>query len=77
MKAALVVDEVVYDSTSFQFWGSELYKRDMPLVGESPISSPVVLFPKVEIGQFARRARRLNKRGEGDQAAFYLKKVNS
>ena len=86
-QASLVLSEVVYDSTAFQFWGSEQYMLDVPLVDEPSADSddehpevlgkPSALFSSAQIARFARRARRLNKRGDGDQAAFYLKKANT
>ncbi len=68
--AGLRVDQVVYDSTRFQFEGSELYRRDIPLreMAEHPISPLQRL-------RYSARARRLNARQQGDQAAFYLRKA--
>lgn len=61
-KAGLRVDEVVYDSDGFQFWGSEQYAKDIPLksdrsYSENPRGSP---FSAAEIKAFERRARALN-----------------
>ena len=76
-QAGLVVDEVIYDSTAFQFWGSEQYTRGIPL--ESPQSyknNPAKsLFTPEQIALFDERAKELNQQKLGDQAAFYLRKA--
>lgn len=76
-QAGLIVDEVIYDSTAFQFWGSEQYARDIPL--ESPQSyknNPLQsFFTPEQIATFNQRATELNQHKLGDQAAFYLKKA--
>ena len=68
------IERVVYDSTSFQFWGSEQYRLGIPLMDArshhvDPKRSP---FGKAQIAEWERRAEELNRRGEGDTAAFYL-----
>jgi 2-polyprenyl-3-methyl-5-hydroxy-6-metoxy-1,4-benzoquinol methylase len=73
-KARLCVDKILCDSTSFQFWGSEQYERDIPLYSEhsfaiSPLHS---IFTPAEIADFERQALQLNTQKRGDQAAFYL-----
>lgn len=69
----LVLENVEYDSTSFQFWGSELYSRDVPLQSAN----------RRTVGSYLRRALNdeyrdtavaLNRRGQGDQAAFLFRK---
>ncbi len=66
--AGLRVDAVVHDSNMFQFEGSELYRLDRPLSDLRPAS-----FTRAQRREFAKRARRLNAEGRGDQAAFYLR----
>ena len=68
-RAGLRLEHVVYDSTGFQFEGSELYRRDATL---REIGGPA--FSRWQRWAFALRARRLNAQGRGDQAAFYLRK---
>ena len=58
------------NSTYFQFTGSELYRNDIPLNN----SRSENFFSQKEIKKFAKKANELNKRGEGDQSVFYLKK---
>jgi hypothetical protein len=60
---------VVFDSTSFQFVGSELYSRGLPLTESVRARS---LFTSEQIRNWKRKARELNLSGRGDQAAFYL-----
>jgi SAM-dependent methyltransferase len=74
--AGLVVVGVRYDSKGFQFWGSEQYRRDVPLKDpRSPFSNPAgqTLFSIAELAAWAAEAEKLNTRGEGDQACFYLR----
>lgn len=75
--AGFAVDEVAYDSTAFQFWGSEQYARDIPLAhGRSYFVNPSdSVFTPEAMAAFDARAREMNRTGEGDQAAFYLRKV--
>ena len=71
------VEGVVYDSTGFQFWGSEQIRKGVPLLNQ--ITKQIVpkpgLFSEEELASFEEEARRLNKTGEGDQACFYLRKA--
>jgi len=69
--AGFRVDHVEYDSTEFQFWGSELYARDLPLMeaGSRGIGS---YFRHGKIAEFRKTAESLNRESGGDQAAFFL-----
>jgi hypothetical protein len=73
-EAGLVVREVQFDSTAFQFWGSEQYRADIPL--RDPRSYAVdpgaSIFTAESLALFATRARELNAARRGDQAAFHL-----
>ncbi|HSW31581.1 MAG TPA: class I SAM-dependent methyltransferase [Longimicrobiales bacterium] len=68
------VDRVVYDSTAFQFWGSEQYRRDVPL--ESPgsylVRRSASFVRRRDVTAYTRTARELNQSRDGDQACFYL-----
>lgn len=75
-QAGLDLYKVVYDSTSFQFWGSEQYINDIPLLdshsyAQNPRKS---MFSRQEIYAFDKRAKELNETKQGDQAVFYLRK---
>lgn len=69
-RAGFEVDSVFYDSTSFQFCGSEQYKLGIPLTANRPAGT---IFSKRQIRRWAGDARRLNSEGRGDQAAFVLR----
>ncbi len=78
-KANFNLEKIVYDSSDFQFWGSEQYITDIPLLSEKsyakdPSSS---IFSDAKIKVFKQKARKLNLENLGDQAAFYLKKKAS
>ena len=69
--AGLHMKRLEYDSTEFQFWGSELYVRDVPFaaVAQGKLTS---YFHKSEISKFREEARALNRNGRGDSAMFVL-----
>ena len=70
-QAGLEVVKVVYDSSSFQFTGSERYIKNIPL--RSDIKDEE-LFSKDQIAEFRQKAAELNKNNDGDACAFYLQK---
>jgi hypothetical protein len=74
--AALVLDSVIYDSTEFQFWGSEQYRLDIPLKDKRSynVSPSNSVFSKSQIANFSNQAEEVNRNGEGDQACFYLRR---
>lgn len=59
-----------FDSTDFQFFASERYIKDIPLVEKNNS----IAFSKIRKVFFKIKARRLNKNNDGDMACFYLKK---
>lgn len=62
------VERIVYDSTDFQFWGSEAYSREIPL---NRASRPRLR----ERIRLLTNANRLNGMALGDSAQFYLRPV--
>lgn len=76
-KADLRLVKVCYDSTDFQFWGSEQYVKDIPLYADNSYfkNTKNSMFSEQEIRNFKKRARRLNEENQGDAAAFYFQKV--
>lgn len=72
--AGFSIREVVYDSTLFQFWGSEQYRRDIAMYDPRSflVNPEGSVFSPGEIENFKQQARELNQKGEGDQACFYL-----
>lgn len=76
-RTGLRIADVVYDSTGFQFWGSEQYVQDIPLLSErSYLKQPGAVFSESDILKFEEQAKRLNASKQGDQAAFYLRKAD-
>jgi SAM-dependent methyltransferase len=75
MEAGMAIERVIYDSDEAQFWGSELYRRDIGLlsVPTNVYGNPFRRLLSPEFRRYRAAARRLNRRGEGDQAAFYLR----
>ncbi|BCW99254.1 MAG: putative methyltransferase [Armatimonadota bacterium] len=75
--SGLTLEHVVYDSTDFQFWGSEQYRREVPLVAEDSyfLNPARSIFTPDQIRHFVREADDLNRRGEGDSAVFYLRRT--
>ena len=70
-KHGFSISKVVYDSAKFQFTGSELYLRDIPLSSDKKTRD---IFSKKQLETFENKAAELNNTAKGDQAIFYLKK---
>lgn len=71
------IKQTLFDSINFQFWASELYKKDIPLFPEenNRLAYPVEkFFTSAEMEDFERRSTALNLEGKGDTAVFYLYK---
>jgi SAM-dependent methyltransferase len=76
-RAGLRVVRVFHDSHALQFWGSEQYRRDVPLHdprswSESPDNA---LFSRRDVARWHVQARRLNAAGDGDSAGFVLRRA--
>lgn len=74
-KTGFTIEETEFDSTSFQFSGSEQYMRDIPLK-RMDYDADQSVFSENEMAEFKKRAAELNSLGQGDQACFYMKKVD-
>jgi SAM-dependent methyltransferase len=75
-KAGFGIDRVEHDSTAFQFWGSELYRRDIPLRDvDDDGREGEARFQPAELADFSDRAEALNASGTGDQAVFFLRRL--
>lgn len=74
-KAGFTIEKVIYDSTAFQFWGSEQYLQDIPLNDERTFKEDVTksIFTAEQMDKWRRQAEELNAQGKGDQASFYLR----
>ena len=76
LKTKFKIKEIVYDSNEFQFWGSQQYLEDIPLMaensyGKNPAKS---IFTKTQIEDYKKMADKLNRESQGDQAAIYMVK---
>lgn len=76
--SGFVIKKISYDSRSWQLWGSEQYSKNIPLMDERSyyVNPKNSIFTKNEIAEFELKVIELNKNGEGDQAEFYLQKIN-
>ena len=74
-KAGLAIERVVWDSTAFSIWASELYRRDIPLNHAAFGAQKAIeaIFSRTDLRRFSRMAAKLNSERRGDAAAFYLK----
>lgn len=72
-----LMEDVVYDSTSYQFWVSEQNRQGISLMDKRSyyINPDSSIFTAGQIQEFESRARELNAKGDGDAACFYLRKV--
>ncbi len=72
-KTGLKIVDKFRDANQFQFYGSELYKNNIPLEDYNKGLYPAY-FSKSQIRAFRSEAKRLNKINEGDWACYYLSK---
>lgn len=74
--AELSISEMVYDSNEFQFWGSEQYKKNIPLTSrESFLNSPAnSCFSNRDMKKFRKMSVDLNRQDCGDRAFWILQK---
>ena len=70
-------NKIIYDSTAFQFWGSEQYKQGISLHDERSyaVNTKNSVFTDGEIRNWKKQAEELNAREQGDQASFFLRKI--
>lgn len=67
------LEQVWDDSNSSQFFGSECYRRDIPLPEIKSLLNLIRIFGLKQILGWERRSNRLNRHGRGDQAGFVLR----
>lgn len=74
--SGFIVEKVVYDSESFQFWASEQYLKDIPLTDARSYHGDVdaSIFTPEQLIAWEKQAQDLNAENRGDQACFYLRK---
>lgn len=77
-QAGLKLESIIWDSTGFQFWGSEQYLKNIPLMSESSYAKNPnnSIFSLEEIRAFEEKAEELNRNKRGDQVAFYISKAD-
>lgn len=63
------IESVIFDSSEFQFWASDCYQQNIPLVRANAPGF-------VDSLKMRRQAAALNRRGLGDSAQFYLRPVS-
>ncbi len=78
-RAELRVQRVFHDSHALQFWGSEQYRRDIPLHDQrswlnSPAGAP---FSHQDVARWHVESQRLNAAGDGDSAGFVLRRAET
>lgn len=76
-KTHLKIDDIIWDSTSFQFWGSEQYLKGIPLRSELSYAEnkSKSIFSPYDLKLFEEKAKELNRNKCGDQAAFFISKM--
>jgi len=74
----LILDFLLYNSNSFQFWGSEQYRRGISLISNNSysINPSKSIFKSKEIKIFKKESKRLNHKHRGDQVTIFFKKKN-
>jgi len=74
-QAGLKVAALACDSTSFQFWGSEQYRRDIALNDATSyaVDPGASIFSVGDIARFEADAQRLNRERRGDQIDALLR----
>ena len=68
-ECALKISSIEYESTAFQFTGSEKYLRDIAF------SEKDIIFSKKQMKIFGKEAKRLNQINDGDSVCFYFRKA--
>ena len=77
-KNGFELEQTIYDSNALQFWGSEQYKQNIPLRDKRSYAEGLEnsIFTAGEIAAFEKRSKELNTHNQGDQVAFYLRKIS-
>jgi len=78
-KFGFEVVRVTFESSEYQFLGSEQYKNDIPLLAENSFYTNFhkSIFTQEQTNNFKNHAKLLNQNKQGDVACFYIKKVCS
>ena len=75
--AGFQIESIEFDSSAFQFLGSEQYIKDIPLRDPKSYKNGIVgsIFNDRDFLKFDQKAKLLNKACDGDQACFFLRKI--
>ncbi|EKD25816.1 MAG: hypothetical protein ACD_79C01490G0003, partial [uncultured bacterium] len=71
------IKDIIYDSTDFQFWGSEQYLRNISIKSKDSYNGKNTrnsIFTKEQIKKYKQMTEELNANKQGDSACFYLYK---
>jgi hypothetical protein len=73
----LRVFHTAFEPITLPYWGSELYRRGIPLfdADRQALRSPRSVFSPAELAAFDWRARRAVRQGRGGPAAIYLRRA--
>jgi SAM-dependent methyltransferase len=70
----LFISDILYNSSDFQFWGSEGYKNDIPLNHKRGLTESLTRRLQLYNIKLRKKIEALNKDGKGDQAIFFLRR---
>lgn len=75
-RAAMCVENIIFDSTELQFMASEQYRRGIPLLSRESAfgGTGSHRFSNEQLRAFKQKANEFNEQRIGDLAAFYLRK---
>jgi SAM-dependent methyltransferase len=75
--AGFTVEDVVYDSTTYQFWASTHISKDIRIVDGLNGGNDYLIehFGNEQLKEWEAAAAKLNAEARGDQASFYLRRV--
>ena len=78
LKYGFKLSDLIYDSTGFQFIGSEQYIKNIPLMSTNSYfrDAQSSIFSKEQLDSFNTEAIDLNKNKAGDTVCIYLKMSN-
>lgn len=74
-KAGLELYDIVYDSIELEFFGSEQYCHDIPLMDKQSylVNPENSIFSPQEISEFKSLSKKVNSEGTAGRAGFYFK----
>jgi SAM-dependent methyltransferase len=74
----LRIERILFDTTEFEFYGSEMYHRDISLHDSAgKRRNPREIFSPNELDEFRRRAWEYNRNGQAGRAVFVVRCVAS